>query len=162
MILLARVGIALRLRSHADGTRPAHGVLLPSRHDHRIALEPDRRAIDAIDDARRSRCTAAGLHLSVAGKVPALLTTLALNGITGTVRGLGSLRFGPFHLADLRVAMPSVAMIVLAAAALVLAMWSARRASLSCSGRTRGDPRRFLRSRIRSSRAAHSSRSISK
>ncbi len=60
-------------------------------------------------------------------KPAVFLTTLALNGITGTVRGLGSLRFGPFHLADLRVAMPSVAMIVLAAAALILAMWSARR-----------------------------------
>ncbi len=55
-------------------------------------------------------------------KVPALLTTFALHGITGTVRGLGSLR-----LADLRVAMPSFLMIVLAFAALILAMWAARR-----------------------------------
>ena len=55
-------------------------------------------------------------------KVPALLTSFALAGITGTVRGLGSLR-----LADLRVPMPSIAMIILAAAALVLAMWAVRR-----------------------------------
>jgi competence protein ComEC len=55
-------------------------------------------------------------------RVPVLLTTFALEGITGTVRGLGALR-----LADLRVAMPSVVMITLAAAALLLAMWSARR-----------------------------------
>jgi competence protein ComEC len=63
-------------------------------------------------------------------KVPVLLTTFALNGITGTVHGLGALR-----LADLRVPMPSLVMITLASAALVLAMWSARhRAVLAASG----------------------------
>ncbi len=55
-------------------------------------------------------------------KLPALLTVFALHGITGTVRGLGALR-----VADLRVAVPSVLMMTLAAAALVLAMWAARR-----------------------------------
>jgi len=39
-------------------------------------------------------------------KVPVLLTTFALDGITGTVRGLGSLKIGALRLADLRVAMP--------------------------------------------------------
>jgi competence protein ComEC len=58
-------------------------------------------------------------------KVPALLTAVALNGITGTVRGLGMLR-----LADLRVAMPSMFMIALAAVALLIAMWSVRRRAL--------------------------------
>jgi competence protein ComEC len=60
-------------------------------------------------------------------KVPVLLTTFALHGITGTVRGLGSLTLGALRLADLRVAMPSVLMIVLAAFALLLAMYAARR-----------------------------------
>ena len=60
-------------------------------------------------------------------RVPVLLTTFALDGITRTVRGLGSLRLGTLRLADLRVAMPSSLVIVLAAAALVLAMWAARR-----------------------------------
>jgi competence protein ComEC len=55
-------------------------------------------------------------------KVPVLLTSFALQGITGTVRGLGSLR-----VADLRVPMPSILVITLAAAAIVLAMWTARR-----------------------------------
>ena len=55
-------------------------------------------------------------------KVPVLLTTFALDGISGTVRGLDALR-----LADLRVAMPSVLVIALAAAALVLAMFAAHR-----------------------------------
>ena len=53
------------------------------------------------------------------------MLTFALDGITGTVHGLGSLKLGVLRLADLRVAMPSVLVIVLAATALVLAMWSA-------------------------------------
>ena len=63
-------------------------------------------------------------------RIPVLLTTFALDGITGTVRGLGSLRFDSLRVADLRVPMPSVLMIILAAAALVLAMWAARRRPL--------------------------------
>ena len=63
-------------------------------------------------------------------KIPALLTSFTLAGITGTVHGLGALR-----LADLRVPMPSTVMMVLAAAALVKAMWAARRrAVLTVSG----------------------------
>jgi len=55
-------------------------------------------------------------------KLPVLVTTFAVDGITGAVRGLGGLQ-----VADLRIAMPSVAIIVLCALALLLAMWSARR-----------------------------------
>jgi competence protein ComEC len=63
-------------------------------------------------------------------KAPVLLTTFALEGITGTVRGLGALR-----MADLRVPLPSPVMIALAAAALMLAMWSARRRTVfACGG----------------------------
>jgi competence protein ComEC len=63
-------------------------------------------------------------------KIPVLLTSFALAGITGTVRGLGAVR-----LADLRVPMPSLAMTALAGAALVLAMWAARRRpALAISG----------------------------
>ncbi|PYX46119.1 MAG: hypothetical protein DMG79_17535 [Acidobacteria bacterium] len=63
-------------------------------------------------------------------KVPVLLTAVALHVITRTVRGLGTLR-----LADLRVAMPSAVMITLAAGALVLAMYTARRrASIAALG----------------------------
>ena len=58
-------------------------------------------------------------------KLPVLLTTFALHRITGTVHGLGGLRS-----ADLRVAMPSLVMITLAAAALVAAMWAARRRAI--------------------------------
>src|SRR5580692_3227579 len=58
-------------------------------------------------------------------KLPALLTTFALQSITGTVHGLGGLR-----LADLRVATPSLIMTAAASAALVLAMLCARRRAL--------------------------------
>ena len=58
-------------------------------------------------------------------KIPVLLTTFALDGITSTVHGLGALR-----LADLRVPIPSVIVITLAAAALILAMWTAHRRPL--------------------------------
>ncbi len=55
-------------------------------------------------------------------KIPALLTTVAIDGIVGGVHGLGRLR-----LADLRVPMPSIAMIVFAATTVVLAILAARR-----------------------------------
>ncbi len=58
-------------------------------------------------------------------KLPALLTSLALQAITGTVHGLGSLR-----LADFRVATPSLVMIAAASAALILAVIFARRRPL--------------------------------
>jgi competence protein ComEC len=58
-------------------------------------------------------------------KIPALLTTAALQAITGTVHGLGGLR-----LADLRVATPSVVMMIAASAALVLAIALARKRAL--------------------------------
>jgi competence protein ComEC len=55
-------------------------------------------------------------------KIPALITAIALNAMTGTVRGLGAL-----HFSDLRVAMPSMWMVAIAATALLFAMWAARR-----------------------------------
>jgi competence protein ComEC len=55
-------------------------------------------------------------------KLPVSATTIALNGITGTIQGLGGL-----HLADLRVGMPSAFVIVIALGALALAMCTARR-----------------------------------
>ena len=58
-------------------------------------------------------------------KIPALLTTFALQAITGTVHGLGGLR-----LADLRVATPSPPTMVAASSALILAMLFARKRTL--------------------------------
>jgi len=72
---------------------------------------------------------ALGYASPMLAKLPALLTTFALQSITGTVHGLGSLR-----LADLRVATPSLLMIAVAFAALVLAMVGARRRPLFAVG----------------------------
>lgn len=55
-------------------------------------------------------------------KIPGFLTTLAIDGIAGGVHGLGRLR-----LADLRVPMPSIAMIAFAVATLVFALFAVRR-----------------------------------
>lgn len=63
-------------------------------------------------------------------KIPVFLTTLALHGIMGTVRGLGALQ-----VADLRVAVPSLLVMLLAAAALGFAMWGAyRHRAVACCG----------------------------
>jgi len=63
-------------------------------------------------------------------RIPARLTALAINMIAGSVRSLGTIR-----LADLRVPTPSIVVITLAAAALLLAMWGARRrAAYALSG----------------------------
>jgi competence protein ComEC len=61
----------------------------------------------------------------VLAKLPALLTAFALRAITGTVHGLGGLR-----LADLRVATPSIPMMAVAFASLIIAMILARRRAL--------------------------------
>ncbi|MCU1302523.1 MAG: internalization-related competence protein ComEC/Rec2 [Candidatus Sulfotelmatobacter sp.] len=58
-------------------------------------------------------------------KIPALLTAVALQAITGTVHTLGGLR-----LADLRVATPSLAIIAASSLALILAMMVVRRRAL--------------------------------
>jgi competence protein ComEC len=58
----------------------------------------------------------------VLAKIPAFMANVAMAGISGTVRWLGSLR-----IADTRVATPQFAVIVLAGAALALAMALARR-----------------------------------
>jgi competence protein ComEC len=70
-------------------------------------------------------------YISLAlAKLPAFLTAVALEGITGTVHGLGS-----FRLADIRVPTPSLIMMTLAFAAPIAAMILARRrAALALTG----------------------------
>jgi competence protein ComEC len=62
-------------------------------------------------------------------KLPVLVASFALHGITRTVHGLGVLR-----MSELRVPMPSIFIIICAAAALLLAMWAARRRALLAAG----------------------------
>jgi competence protein ComEC len=62
-------------------------------------------------------------------RVPVLLTTFAIDAIAGSARGVGAL-----HLADLRVAMPSLWMIVFLAMMLVLAICTSRRRGMLAIG----------------------------
>ena len=59
------------------------------------------------------------------------ISGLALQGITGTVHWLGGAQTVGASIADLRVAMPSLATILAAAAALALAMLAARRSRIA-------------------------------
>ena len=68
---------------------------------------------------------ALGYISPLVAKLPAMLTTLALQAITGTIHGLGGWR-----LADLRVATPSLVIIAASSLALVLAALCARRRML--------------------------------
>jgi competence protein ComEC len=84
----------------------SHGLLLSSRHHHRPSRQRRSRSTHATSNARSDSDHRVGIHFSALAKIPALLTAVALQAITGTVRGLGNLR-----LADLRVATPSLVMI---------------------------------------------------
>jgi competence protein ComEC len=68
---------------------------------------------------------AVGYVSPVVAEAPALIASIALHGITGTVRWLGGLR-----IADTRVPTPGLVIVLLAGAALVLAMLLARRRPL--------------------------------
>jgi competence protein ComEC len=71
-----------------------------------------------------------GYVFPVLAKLPALLTSIALQAITGAIHGLGGLR-----LADLRVATPSIWTIATSSSALLLAMiFARRRSSLAITG----------------------------
>src|SRR6202049_4625732 len=59
------------------------------------------------------------------------ISGLALEGIAGTVHLLGGAHLAGASVADLRVAMPSLMMILTSIAALALAMLAARRARLA-------------------------------
>ena len=71
-------------------------------------------------------------YISSALAKPAVwISGLALDEIAGTVHFLGSSHLAGASVADLRVAMPSLAMIVASIAALTLAMLAARRTRLA-------------------------------
>ena len=71
-------------------------------------------------------------YISTALAKPAVwISGLALEGIAGTVHWLGGAHLAGASVADLRVAMPSLAMILASIAALVLAMLAARRMRLA-------------------------------
>src|ERR1700737_3262779 len=72
-----------------------------------------------------------GYVSSVLAKPAVWISGLALEGIAGTVHFLGGSHLAGASVADLRVAMPSLAMIMASIAALTLAMLAARRTRLA-------------------------------
>lgn len=112
------------------------GLALPmAYYFHRattIGLPANLAVVPLTEILMPSAIVALGMgcvSLSLA-RVPALLTRFALAGITGTVHGLGTI-----GLADLRIPMPSMLMVTIAALSLVLAMGLARRrAALAITG----------------------------
>ena len=77
------------------GLALAHGVLLPPRHHHRIALQRDRRAADATHDARGRGCDRLGLHFALARQNSCALDHVCArrNHRHGARPGLSKIRF---------------------------------------------------------------------
>ncbi len=104
------------------------GLALPMAYYFHRATSIGLPANMAVVPLTQLLMPAAVLAIAISYVLPALakpavlLTSFALQAITDTIHGLGGLR-----LADLRVAMPSTAMIATAAVALVWAMVCARR-----------------------------------
>ena len=74
---------------------------------------------------------ASGYISTTVAKPAVWISGLALQGIAGTVHWLGGAHLAGASVVDLRVAMPSLAMILASIAALALAMLAARRAPLA-------------------------------
>ncbi len=119
---------------------------------------PANIAVVPLTGTTDASCSTLGrfrIYLAALAKIPALITALALQAITGTVRGLGSLR-----LADLRVATPSFVMI--AAASLASDSGNDSRASsrMARRRRTARPVSGILNSRLRSTAPANSRRNL--
>ena len=118
--------IDLHLGADAGGTGAAHGVSLSSRHHHGNAGQPGSDSAHPGADARRCRRRRLGYISIVLAKPAVWISGFALEGIAGTVHWLGGAQLAGASIADLRVAMPSLAMIVASIAALALAMLAAQ------------------------------------
>ena len=108
-------------------------ALLMAYHFHRattMGMPANLAVIPLTQVLMPAAAAAVGLgYISTALARPAVwVSGLALEGIAGTVHWLGGAQVIGTSIADLRVAMPSLAMIVTAIAELVLAMLAARRA----------------------------------
>ena len=120
MSALMQVGLTLLMAYHFHRATtmgmPANMVVIPLTQ----VLMPTAAAAVGL-----------GYISTTLAKPVAWISGLALEGITGTVHWLGAVPTAGASVSDLRVAMPSVAMIVIAIAALSLAMFAARRTRLA-------------------------------
>jgi competence protein ComEC len=108
-------------------------ALLMAYHFHRattMGMPANLAVIPLTQVLMPAAAAAVGLgYISTTLAKPAVwISGFALEGIAGTVHWLGGAHLAGTSIADLRVAMPSLAMILASIAALALAMLAARRA----------------------------------
>jgi competence protein ComEC len=111
-------------------------ALLMAYHFHRattMGMPANLAVIPLTQVLMPASAAAVGLgYISTALAKPAVwISGLALEGIAGTVHWLGGAHLAGASVADLRVAMPSLAMILASIAALALAMLAARRVRMA-------------------------------
>ncbi len=134
--ILMRVAIGLGELIFISALMQAGLALLMAYHFHRattMGMPANLAVIPLTQVLMPAAAAAVGLgYISTALAKPAVwISGLALEGIAGTVHWLGGAHLAGASVADLRVAMPSLAMILASIAALVLAMLAARRVRMA-------------------------------
>jgi competence protein ComEC len=131
--IMIRVAIGLAELLFISALMQAGLALLMAYHFHRattMGMPANLAVIPLTQILMPAAAAAVGLgYISTALAKPAVwVSGLALEGIAGTVHRLGGAPVAGASIADLRVAMPSLAMILGSIAALGFAMLAARRA----------------------------------
>jgi len=129
---LVRVTLGVGALIFISALMQAGLALLMAYHFHRattMGMPANLAVIPLTQVLMPAAAAAVGLgYLSPVLAKPAVwISGLALEGITGTVHWLGGAQTAGASIADLRVAMPSAATILVAIGALALAMLAARR-----------------------------------
>ena len=133
---LVRVTIGLGELIFISAVMQAGLAVLMAYHFHRattMGMPANLAVIPLTQVLMPAAAGAVGLgYLSITlAKPAAWISSLALQGITGTVHWLGGTQTVGSSIADLRVAMPSVTTILIAIGTLAVAMLSARRARIA-------------------------------
>ena len=136
--LLVRITIGVGELIFISALMQAGLALLMAYHFHRattMGVPANFAVIPLTQVLMPSAAAAVGLgYISTTLAKPAVwISGFALDAITGTVHWLGGARNVGATFADLRVAMPSAATILVALAALALAMIAARRARIAAA-----------------------------
>jgi competence protein ComEC len=134
--LFIRVMIGLAELLFISALMQAGLALLMAYHFHRattMGMPANLAVIPLTQVLMPAAAAAVGLgYISIALARPAVwISGFALEGIAGTVHWLGGARVIGTSIADLRVAMPSLWMMVASIAALTLAMLAVRRARMA-------------------------------
>jgi competence protein ComEC len=129
--MLMRVAIRVSELIFISALMQAGLALLMAYHFHRattMGMPANLAVIPLTMILMPAAAAAIGLgYFSTALARPAVwVAGLALEGIAGTVHRLGGVQLIGKSIADLRVAMPSLAMILASIAALALAMWASQ------------------------------------